>query len=309
MRDYGKIYTRFWTSTDIASLSVGAKLIAAYLLSSPHTTMIGCFRLPLAYIVDDVGMPSEMVAEGLLELSRNGFITRDEGLSLILIPNFLRWNQIENPNQGKAAAKLVEQIPRNSSVYAELVDILKANGKNFPEGFLKGSLTVLKPGTGTGTGTGAGTKQVQKRPPAAVAAFDLPSWIDREAWNAYEEMRGKIRKPMTPRARTLVLKKLVGFEARGMSSTDSLNQSVVSSWTDVYEPKQQNGARTTGRTGGTVGSFTANKSQQRSDGNMEALASVLSDTADSGTACAYGGDAPSDGEQTNSQGLLDSTCQ
>jgi hypothetical protein len=148
-----------------------------------------------------------------------------------------------------------------------------------------------------------------KRNVAPVVAFILPPWVDKEAWTAYEKMRKAIEKPMTLRARELVLKKLASFEDRGLSSTESLNQSVVSSWTDVYEPKQQDGVRATGRTGGTGGSFTANKSQQRSDGNMEALASVLSDRADSGTACAYGGDAPSDGQQADPQGLLDSTCQ
>lgn len=90
--------------------------------------------------------------------------------------------------------------------------------------------------TGTGTETTTGTK-VQKQPHAAIATCDLPPWIDQEAWFAYDEMRKKIRKPMTPRAQELVLKKLAGFEARGFSSTASLNQSVMSSWTDVYEPK------------------------------------------------------------------------
>jgi hypothetical protein len=148
-----------------------------------------------------------------------------------------------------------------------------------------------------------------KRDVSPVVAFVLPPWVGKEAWTAYEQMRKAIKKPMTLRARELVLNKLASFEGRGLSSTDSLNQSVVNSWADVYEPKQQNGARTTERTGRTVGIVTANKSQQRSDGNMEALASVLSDTADFGSACAYGGDAPSDSQQTNPQSLLDSTCQ
>ena len=36
--------------------------------------------------------------------------------------------------------------------------------------------------------------------------------MNREAWDAYEEMRKKLRKPMTARARELVLEKLAGFE-------------------------------------------------------------------------------------------------
>jgi hypothetical protein len=74
-----------------------------------------------------------------------------------------------------------------------------------------------------------------------VKGTPLPPWLDLEAWEAYEEMRKKIRKPMTDRARELVLKKLAGFEARGIDSTEALNRSVLGNWTDVYEPKEQTG--------------------------------------------------------------------
>jgi hypothetical protein len=89
--------------------------------------------------------------------------------------------------------------------------------------------------------TEAEQTQKQKRPSVAVATFTLPPWVDVEAWNAYDEMRKKIRKPMTDHARELILKKLEGFEARGMSSADALNASTSNSWTGVFEPKSQNG--------------------------------------------------------------------
>lgn len=82
--------------------------------------------------------------------------------------------------------------------------------------------------------------QKQKKPSAAIATFTLPPWIDVEAWNAYDEMRKKLRKPMTGHARDLILKKLQGFEARGMNSTDALNASTENSWTGIFAPKPQN---------------------------------------------------------------------
>lgn len=96
---------------------------------------------------------------------------------------------------------------------------------------------------GVGGVVGVGAKQG----PGAEAPCDLPPWLDTEAWNAYEEMRNKARKGMTPRARELVLKKLAGFEARGMSSTEALNLSVVNNWTDVYEPKGKTGGNGNGK--------------------------------------------------------------
>jgi hypothetical protein len=74
-----------------------------------------------------------------------GFIEYDAALSWMLIRRFLIWNPIENPNQGKAAAKLVGEVPRASSVYAALVDILRLNPGNFPEGFVNGLETVPQP--------------------------------------------------------------------------------------------------------------------------------------------------------------------
>jgi hypothetical protein len=141
---YGKIFTAYWTSSDIIDLPVETKLFGTYLLTSPHANMVGCYRLPIAYAMDDLKMGSETVSNGFRDRSARGFLTHDSALSWVLIRNFLRWNPIENPNQGKAASKLIEEVPRNSSVYAGLIEVLKANPANFPEGFVNGLETLLE---------------------------------------------------------------------------------------------------------------------------------------------------------------------
>jgi hypothetical protein len=142
---YGRIHVNYWTSLDIIGLSLETKLVGAYILTCPHGNMIGCFRLPIAYVVDDLGMSCPTVSEGFRNLCDTGFITYDSPLSWVLISKFLKWNPIDNPNQGKAAAKQVHGVPRNSSVYAPLVQMLAANPSNFPEGFLNGLETVAEP--------------------------------------------------------------------------------------------------------------------------------------------------------------------
>lgn len=111
MRDYGTVHTSFWTSDNIRRLSDDGRILALYLLSGPHTTSIGCFRLPDGYVSEDLGWSPERVAKGFDELFRNGFATRDERNKWVLVSKFLKWNEIENPNQGKAAAKLFDQVP------------------------------------------------------------------------------------------------------------------------------------------------------------------------------------------------------
>lgn len=145
MRRYRTFFPGYWTSADIVDLPSDTKLLGAYLLTSPHANMIGCFRLPNAYVVDDLRMGSETVSKGFRNLCGNGFITHDSALSWVLINKFLKWNPIENPNQGIAASKLVAEVPQNSSVYAPLLDMLRLNPRNFPDGFVDGLGTVSKP--------------------------------------------------------------------------------------------------------------------------------------------------------------------
>lgn len=75
-------------------------------------------------------------------------------------------------------------------------------------------------------------KEIQAQAP-------LPDWLPMEAWIGYVEMRKRIRKQMTPRAKQLVLKSLADMQAKGLSVAQSLDNSTRNSWVDVYEPKEK----------------------------------------------------------------------
>lgn len=73
------------------------------------------------------------------------------------------------------------------------------------------------------------------------------------AWKAFEEMRKKIKKPLTSYAADLIVKKLVEFHAKGHDPTEVLNLSVERSWQGVFEPKEMKGEfRTSVGTGQVV---------------------------------------------------------
>lgn len=143
MRDYGKVQSTFWTSDDIRRLSDTARMLALYLLTGPHTNQIGCFRLPDGYVSEDLNWTIETVQKGFAELSENGFANRDEGSKWVFINNFLKWNEIENPNQGKSAIRLFDQVPNSSSVKVSLAKALKG----FEHRFKEDDLRVLEPFT------------------------------------------------------------------------------------------------------------------------------------------------------------------
>ena len=56
MRDYGKVFSTFWTSDSTRGMSDDAKVLALYLLTGPHSNIIGCFRLPDGYVSEDEGI-------------------------------------------------------------------------------------------------------------------------------------------------------------------------------------------------------------------------------------------------------------
>lgn len=84
----------------------------------------------------------------------------------------------------------------------------------------------------------------QKKKAAKVQEeFELPSWIERYVWDGFEEMRNKIKKPMTNRARNMIVKKLKSDpEFKGQSPNAVLNQSIVNCWQDVFPLRNGNGA-------------------------------------------------------------------
>jgi hypothetical protein len=142
VRDYGKIFTRFWTTPDVAVLSDPGKLLALYLLSGTHTNMIGCFRLPHEYVSADLGWDRRAVTTRFAELSKRGFLIYDAGTQWVFINNFLRWNPIENPKQGVAAARLFAEVPKNSKVSEPLRNAIQEHADKLPHGFAKGLETV-----------------------------------------------------------------------------------------------------------------------------------------------------------------------
>lgn len=111
MRDYGKVYSTFWSSATTGGLSDDGKLLAMYLMTCSHSTIAGVYRLPDGYVSEDLGWGHERVAKGFTELFDKGFANRCGTTKWVWICKHLEWNKPENPNQRKAAAKVALSIP------------------------------------------------------------------------------------------------------------------------------------------------------------------------------------------------------
>jgi len=135
MRDYGQIQCSFWSHPDTRSVSIEARLIACYLLTGPHSNGIGCYWLPQGYIEADLGMVSETISKAFNELVNNGFVKRCESTNFVLIPAYLKWNKIANPNVAKARAEEFDRVPKAATFYGELALYLNRYGKHWEDPF------------------------------------------------------------------------------------------------------------------------------------------------------------------------------
>lgn len=144
MRIYGSVQLCFWESIDIQSLSDQAKLLAIYLLTGPHSNMLGCFRLPEGYITEDLKWDSKIVRNAFHQLSEMKYLTRDEKSSWQVIHQFLKWNPIQNPRQGIGIQKLFNIVPAQSTVFEPLVKALLTHGKYLEKGFVERLHTLEK---------------------------------------------------------------------------------------------------------------------------------------------------------------------
>jgi hypothetical protein len=66
-----------------------------------------------------------------------------------------------------------------------------------------------------------------------------PTWIEEESWSAFEEMRKKIKAPLTPYAGKLILRELCKLKAMGEDPQECLDQSIRNGWRDVYPLKDK----------------------------------------------------------------------
>jgi hypothetical protein len=65
----------------------------------------------------------------------------------------------------------------------------------------------------------------------------LPSWIDPEAWEEYETMRRRIKKPMSARVIRQKLALLQRFKDAGHDVNAVIDAATNGHWLDFYEPR------------------------------------------------------------------------
>ena len=69
--------------------------------------------------------------------------------------------------------------------------------------------------------------------------YTLPEFIDKELWDDFLIMRGKIKKPPTNRAIKELIADLVKINTSGEDANESLRESIKNNWRGIFPPKEK----------------------------------------------------------------------
>lgn len=155
MSRYAKIERRIWNDAKFMGLADDAKLTFFLLLTHPNMTSLGAMKGSLASLADDLGWDAERFRKRFRELSQKGMAKHDPKARLTTLPNFIRYNEPENPNVVKGWLNALDMLPE-----CDLKDEVEQGFRRFAEtkgeGFMKPfreryakSVTVAVAGTVT----------------------------------------------------------------------------------------------------------------------------------------------------------------
>lgn len=143
---YYRLSPKFWSDPMAMRWDDDTRLLAMYLLTCPHRTTEGLFRLPKLYAMADLGWSEERFTERLQQLVDDGFVEWDRQAEVVLIVKALTWQAPANPNQVKAAVKQLAMVPPTplKARFKALAErycerLYEGLPEGFGEGFLEGS--------------------------------------------------------------------------------------------------------------------------------------------------------------------------
>lgn len=171
-------------------------MLALYLITSPHSTIAGVFRLPDGYVCEDLNWDAARVAQGFAELLAKGYANRCEITKWVWVYKHLEWNKPENPNQRKSAAKIAMSVPVECGwkldfmrVCGPLLDIEPTKISN-PSGTVAEPLLNQK----------QEQKQEQNKRASKLDALAPPDGVAKTVWQDFLKLRATKKAPVTETA-------------------------------------------------------------------------------------------------------------
>lgn len=194
MREFARVLPSFWTGETgrriraLGEKGITARLVAAYLITSPHAEALGVYRLPLPYIAHDIGCSIEGASEALRCLSEVGFAQYDAPSEVVWVPEMARIQVGDLKETDKrrtwvaSKAREIERMPFFSEFIEKYGRAYGLATQGPPKALQKKPKGPPKPRAGEGAGEGEGSS---KR-----SADGGPSACKRGHWPLREECPG-----------------------------------------------------------------------------------------------------------------------
>lgn len=173
MATYWRVSPKFWSDPKVLGWDDDTKFLAVYILTCPHRTAEGLFRLPKRYILADLEWSQERLAKPFRQLLADGFIEYDAANSVCLIAKALKYQSPQNLNQVKAAIRHLDNLPPSP---------LQSQFKQLAERFSERLLERLPEGFGDPLALTQPPTPPQKETPKTAAPFE-------KFWDAYPRHR------------------------------------------------------------------------------------------------------------------------
>ena len=185
---YRKIETRIWNDGKFRALSERAKLTFLCLLSHPQMTSMGAMRGTIHGVAADIGTVSDTVSEAFQELSLSGLVEHDERGCLIVLRNYLKYNEPENENVVKSWLPMFDELPECDLKVVLWQRVMEVLERKYCDS--KTDLIELWNGIGNGMAKGMATPRTQnpepltlkKRVSSADADGPSPELLSWVAW-------------------------------------------------------------------------------------------------------------------------------
>jgi hypothetical protein len=107
---HAEVAKSFWTRSARHWTDV-EKLLGLYVLSGPHSTSEGYYRLPLGYVVDDLGWKLERVNVTMDSLSGREFVRYDDDAQVVFVCKRLEYRQPRGEKQVRGAVNVIRDVP------------------------------------------------------------------------------------------------------------------------------------------------------------------------------------------------------
>lgn len=241
MAIYRNIQMAFWTDTKISDdYTPEDRYFYLYLMTNPHTNLCGCYEISVKQMADETGYSKETIEKLIKRFEEvHKSIAYSKSTKEVLLVNWSKYNWTSSEKFRKPLLKEIEQVKN-------------LEFKRFLEDLFNGVDTVSIPYSYGSDTTDADavtvTDTVTVSDSVTVRSGKKKNYFDDErlqkTFDDFVEMRKKIKKPMTERAKELAIKKLVGLASipdTEIVDTDMaisiLEQSIMNCWQGLFPLK------------------------------------------------------------------------